>query len=304
MASGILRVSRNWVKSSGGILIPDGYRTEVSHEKTRSLIQIKEEADTILGMAHKFGVLIPEASDFSRLLNLAVEASNNALVGADITNETMASVAQFSRLCDALLAFDNSDDFKLLLERLCSGKLDLQARIQSQPKNYLWEGELLGMLRLCKLDAVMREPPDIVVTCLGEEIGVACKKLYSEKNVEKVFSNGVKQLSDNFDHGVVAFNLDDLLPENLVISERTERAAAERINILNRKFIGYHSRHFNKYLKSERVSTAFVSTSALVSIGGDPQKLRNIRQSTVWALPGNSGSESPVVRSFLAALEG
>lgn len=304
MASGILRASRNWVRSSGGILVPDGYRTEVSHEKTRSLLQIKYEAEKVLSLAKKYSVLIPEASDFSRLLSLAIQTSDNAFLGKEVTNEMELATAQFARVCDALLALENTEDFKQLLIKLCSGPLNLISRVQAQPKNFLWEGELLGMLRMCGLDAVMREPPDIVVTCLGEEIGIACKKLYSEKNVEKVFSNGVGQIESHFDNGMVAFNLDDLVPDDFVISEDTERAAAERINILNRKFIGYHSRHFRKYLNGERVSAAFVSTSLLVRIGGDPQNLRNIRQSTIWTLPGNGGKKKPVMQFFIQALEG
>ena len=302
MASGILRASRNWVRSSGGILIPDGYRIQSSVEKSRSLLQLKNDAKKILGLADKDGVLISEASDFSSLLSSAVKASDDFFIGGEVSNRAWLSVVQFSRVCDALLALEGTEDFKQLLRKLCSGSLNLLSRVQSQPKNFLWEGELLGMLRMCKLDAVMREPPDIVVTCLGEEIGIACKKLYSERNVEKVFSNGVRQLSGGFDHGMVAFNLDDLVPENFVLYESSETNAAERINVLNRKFIGYHARHFHKYLNSERVSAAFVSTSVPVNIGNDPQNLRNIRQSTVWTLPGSAGGINPAMRSFLGLL--
>jgi len=302
MAYGISKATRNWVRSSGGILIPDGYRVQSSHEVTRSLLQLKSDANKITELAGKAGISIPEASDFSKLVSSAIKASDDFLIGEKVSNEAYLSVAQFSRVCDALLALDGTDDFSQLIRKLCSGPLNLLSRVQSQPKNFLWEGELLGILRMCNLDAVMREPPDIVVTCLGEEIGVACKKLYSEKNVEKVFSNGVRQLSASFDHGMVAFNLDDLVAENFVLHEVSETNAEERIKLLNRRFIGNHSRHFYKYLNSERVSAAVVSTSVIVNIGDDPQSLRNIRQTMVWTLPGNGCGINPVMRRFLGVL--
>lgn len=191
----------------------------------------------------------------------------------------------FNRIADALLPLSGTSDFESYLEKLASGRLDLFARDRSVAKDFLWEAELLSILRRKSMNAEFREP-DIVVNFEGEELGIACKKIHSEKNVEKVFSKGVSQIESGFEYGIVAFNIDDLLPKNYVIKAKNQYEASKLIKQINLKFLHHHDRHFRKYLSSGRVISAFVSTSVLVETPEGESKLNNQRQSTLWMIPG------------------
>ena len=100
-----------------------------------------------------------------------------------------------------------------------SGSLNLQQRDNSLAKNMLWELELWSILRRRSFSATLREPPDIVVIFEGAMVGIACKKLYSENNVEKVLSEAVGQIEAVFDYGIVAVNLDDLILPDQILNQ-------------------------------------------------------------------------------------
>jgi hypothetical protein len=73
------------------------------------------------------------------------------------------------------------------------------------------------------------DPPDVIVNYENSRIGIACKKLYSERHVQNVLSEAVGQIEGDFDFGIVGLNLDDLLPEGVVLKGSSTNAVAERL---------------------------------------------------------------------------
>jgi len=136
------------------------------------------------------------------------------------------------------------------------------------------------------LNAALQEPPDIVVEIGNERIAIACKKLYSEKHVQNVLSEAVAQIEPTFDVGVVAINIDELVPPRAILTALDYGAMSRRISALNTRFINKHERHLRKYLASGRVVCALVSTRCLVDVSTASVRLSNARQSTVWTIPG------------------
>jgi len=304
MASGIKRVARNWHQLPSGILIPDGTHSVRSKSDSFTFLSIKEKAVELETLATEAGFMMPQTSDLALLAKNAKELSDNWLLGQwnQITMAKLYDSTHFNRIADALLPLAGTKDFKHYLKKLTSGRLNLFARDRSEAKDFLWEAELLSLLRRNSIEAEPREPPDIVANFEGKELGLACKKIHSEKNVEKVFSKGVSQIESEFEYGIVAFNIDDLLPENYVIRAKNHEEAGRLINKLNLKFMGHHERHFRKYLSSGRVLSAFVSTSVLVETPEEEAKLNNQRQSTLWMIPGLEPEKQDMINKLYAQI--
>lgn len=96
----------------------------------------------------------------------------------------------FNCIVDVLLFLFGMFDFECYLEKFVFGWFELFVRDYFVVKDYLWEVEFLSILRWKFIDVEFKEL-DIVVNFEGEELGIVCKKIYFEKNVEKVFLKGV-----------------------------------------------------------------------------------------------------------------
>jgi len=193
--------------------------------------------------------------------------------------------ALLDRIADAALPLLDVPDRKHFLSALLTGSLDLLDRKRSHAKDVLWELELWTILKRRLFNAALEEPPDIVVNFSKSKIGIACKKLYSEKHVQNVLSQAVAQIESSFDFGIVAVNIDDLLPANRILRVPTQDAMSQYISDLNARFLGAHERHFRKYLSSGRVISVLISTSVLTDVYCATQRFNNARQSTVWTIP-------------------
>jgi len=130
------------------------------------------------------------------------------------------------------------------------------------------------------------DPPDIIVDLPAGKIGIACKKVYSEANLEKVLSQAVKQVESYFDIAVVAFNIDDLVPADVVLKKDTEQEMAATLRAIADAFIHRHQRRIKKYLASTRLVGVITAVHMIVDVQEWSARLNNARQSTVWCFPG------------------
>jgi len=196
------------------------------------------------------------------------------------------------------LPLRDDKDRKKYLYVLSSGALDLFQRDRSLSKDMFWELEVWSKLKIKLPQVVLQEPPDIVVEFGDARIGIACKKIYSEKHVQNVLSQAVAQIEDSFEFGVVAINLDDLTPADSVL----RRASAKEIgNVLldfNAKFLRQHERHFRKYLSTGRLISAMVSTNIIADIYNEKPRFNNAYQWTIWTIPGLNDKKKEQLDKF------
>ncbi|MGH9958893.1 MAG: hypothetical protein ACREBC_17495 [Pyrinomonadaceae bacterium] len=148
------------------------------------------------------------------------------------------------------------------------------------------------------------EPPDIIIDFDGSRLGISCKKLYSEKNVEKVLSGAVEQIEDQFDFGIVAINLDDLIPADQVLRVAAEGHMRQLLIGLNDEFLRRHERHFKKYLASGRLASALVSTTVIAEVLKWRVPFNNARQWTGWTIPGLALLKNQVLNRFYNSVIG
>jgi len=211
-------------------------------------------------------------------------------------------VLHLDRVADAILALQDQPERVKYLRELISGSINFFERRPSRAKDIFWELELWSRLRQKLTTVYLQEPPDIVMDFDGSTIGIACKKLYSEKHVQSVLSEAVAQIEDKFAFGVVAINLDDLAPADRVLKVSSENKMAETLQEFNADFIRRHDRHLRKYLSVGRIISALISTTVVVDIVNAKPQFNNTFQWMVWTIPGLADDKKRLLEKFYDAV--
>jgi hypothetical protein len=293
-------VQQIWRGSESGLVVPDGTISDFSLSSSQTYLGIKEKAIAIEQLYCENNVPLAGISDLARLSADAKTLSDSWLMGqAEKHPMTLLFRAGLlDRIADAVLPLSDVPERKGFLETLASGTLDLLKRKRSNAKDVLWELELWAILKRRSFEATLEEPPDVVVKFADSRIGIACKKLYSERHLQNVLSQAVAQIEPTFDFGIVALNIDDLVPANRILRSPTQETMSQYISDLNMRFLGAHERHFRKYLASGRVISVLVSTGVLADVYRARPRFNHARQSSVWTIPGLPPEKNLQLRNF------
>lgn len=298
------RVEQIWQGRESGFVVPGGMVSDFSQSSSETYLRIKEKALSIELLYVDSNVRLVATSDLARLITDSKLLSDSWLMG-QAENHPMTLLFRsglLDRIAEAVLPLRDIPDRARFLEALTSGSLDLLDRKRSKAKDTLWELELWAILKRRSFAATLQEPPDVVVAFGESRIGIACKKIYSERHVQNVLSQAVAQIESAFDFGVVALNIDDLVPPNQILRTPTQETMGQFINNLNMRFLAKHERHFRKYLASGRVISAMVSTSVLADVSQARTRFNHARQSTIWTIPGLSKEKDRQLRNFYDVL--
>jgi hypothetical protein len=280
------RSGQMWVQQPSGILIPAGRVSDISVRSKTNYLAIKDRAKQIEDIYEKVNIRLPENSGLGELIKTAKDLSDNWLLGnkPDVNYHTVFLSMHLDRLADSLVLLNNEPEKDTYLRELLSGSLNFFEREGSHAKDVFWELEAWAKIRKRLDSTYLQEPPDIVVDYEDSRIGISCKKLYSEKHVQNVLSQAVSQIEKGFEFGIVAVNLDDLLPPDVVLKMESSDAVTERLNQINTEFINRHIRHFSKYLSASRIISVIVSTSIITDVPSEKPQFRNTYQWTVWTI--------------------
>jgi hypothetical protein len=299
-------VQQIWHERESGLVVPEGTVSDLSQASSQTYLHIKEKALAVERLYGESNVTLAHTSDLARLIADVKTLSDSWLMGqAEKYPITLVfRTGFFDRIADAVLPLRDVPDRARFLDALASGSLDLLERKQSNAKDVLWELELWAILKRRSFNATLEEPPDLIVKFGECRIGIACKKLYSEKHVQNVLSQAVAQIEASFDFGIVAVNIDDLVPANQILRTPTQETMSQYMSDFNARFLGAHERHFRKYLASGRVISAFVSISVLADVYRAHIRFNNARQSTIWTIPGLTPKKDRQLRNFYERLMG
>ena len=276
-----------WHQRDSGLVVPQGTVSDTSTLSSQTYLKTKDKALALERLYVDNNVVLPDGCDLAQLIADAKSLSDHWLTNhAKLEMALLCRATNLNRIADIVLPLQSVTDRAKYLRLLTSGSLDSLDRRQSGAKDVLWDLELWSMLRRQDLDADLQEPPDIVVSLEGLEVGLACKKFYSEQHVQNVLSQAVAQMESRFEFGIVAVNLDELLPANQFLRTATHEAMAKNIDDFNTDFLRRHDRHFRKYLATGRVVSALVSTSVLVHVQHGRPPFNYARQSIYWMIPG------------------
>ncbi|WP_322034183.1 hypothetical protein [Paraburkholderia sp. J76] len=196
------------------------------------------------------------------------------------------------RIAHAIEAALDDPKSKESIHRVTSSDMTLATRQKSQGKDALWELDLYRRFKLAQTP-VRFDEPDLVVS-LGDEFGdyaVACKKAYSERSVAESLSEGCSQLLKHGRPGIVAFNLDDLLPQDSVWEEATRAALQARLDETNRKFLMSNAEHFTKTVERGSCDGILVSTTVISDVPEMSPRIQVSRSTAIWDYKSSSDAK-------------
>jgi hypothetical protein len=264
---------------------------------------IKTRALSLVDLFKSNGLDPRKSPSLRKHIDMTVAMSDSWDRGSkeDVTFAHLLAAAQLERISTAALSAMRCEALGGVLRSLLTGSLDLLGRERSKAKDTLWELELLRILVDHEIDAKLGEP-DLSVRFSGAPVGFACKKIYSEGNVSKVLSNAVAQIERVGEFGIIAINLDDLLPERAILKAPTLTVMSSMLEERNTAFLRAHERHLRKYLAPGRAISALVSCAAIADVENVEIRFMNARQTTLWQIPGIPDAKAEQMNQFLTTM--
>jgi len=264
-------------------------------------VGIKTRALSLVDLFRSHGLDRRRSPSLTLLVDMTVALSDlwDRGFAEEATFAHLLAAAQVERIATAALS--RAEVSGSILRGLLTGSLDLLGRERSKAKDTLWELELFRILVGHQIDARLDEP-DLSVRFSGAPVGFACKKIYSEANVSKVLSNAVAQIEREGEFGIIALNLDDLVPEKAILKAPTLAAMSSMLEERNNAFLRAHERHLRKYLTPGRAISALISCAVIADVENAENRFMNARQTTVWQIPGIPEAKAEQMNQFLNAM--
>lgn len=293
-----------WTESASGLLLPDGAHSEILEHDVHTYAAVKAMVEEIKELYSLHKISIPTQSSLNQLIEAAIQLSDSWFLDeADsISMSTLLRAFHIFRIAKAVLSLKEEANIDLHLRKLTSGDLNLLDRKASTAKNFLWEVELFGALKAHGIRPKFAEP-DLQISIQGSLISFACKKIYSEKNFTKTLSTAVAQIERSKNNGIVAINIDELLPSQNLLNGKTHQSTNKSLQEINEQFINRHDYYLRKYLTSGRIISCIVSSSIIADVKDAPTRLNNVSQMTFWTIPTISFSRQNIINEFYARLK-
>lgn len=255
-------------------------RSRYNHDALRSKIEL------IRNLYEGSNIQLNSTSQLYELLESVEKLVDEWASGDSETTDTalLFKSLHVERISSAMQVLSSEDSRKKYLKDLLQGTLNFFEREISHAKSILWELEVCAKIRKSIPDTQLAEP-DVVVNIQGQTIAIPCKKIFSEKGVPKVLSNAVSQFEKHFDFGIVAINIDDLIPAGVLLTAKTFEELGDKLHRANMIFLRNHERHFKKYLSESRIIAVIASTSLVADILDESPKFNNALQWAIWTTP-------------------
>jgi len=184
---------------------------------------------------------------------------------SELTPPLLWDALSLIRISEPLLALDENPRASELLKKLADGEIGMLKHERTLARDIFWEVEIWNYLKRAGLSADLNDPPDVIWNAAGQRTGIACKRIYSEKHIQNVLSQAVRQIESTTGFGVAAFQLEDSrTPEGSILETESLAKASTILQNANLAFLKEHERHFLKYFSKDRLTAALVATSAIV----------------------------------------
>ena len=290
-------------QAPSGLLLPIGSSSSLWKHDTSSYVHIKTRALGLADLIRANGLDERRSASITRFTREASELSDAWLCNTmhTMTIQHLLATLQIDRIAQATADLHVDEPSRAALAGLLTGSLDLLQREQSKAKDTLWELELHHMLMQHGISAALKEP-DILLSLTGPSLGIACKKLYSEANVSKVVSNAIAQIERDAEFGIVALNIDDLLPADSLLKAPSTEVMSNMLAEHIQEFMARHERHLRRYLKPGRALAMLVSCATIADVETTKARFLNARQSVAWTIPGLAPEKEEQMQAFVAAL--
>lgn len=254
---------------------------------TTSFVDTKHSALKLVDLYKSAGISLNKNCDLGRLITEAVEVADSWLAGKVFTTADNSAIARgqyLDRIVTAALPLASVSDCEGHLRALKKGSLDPSTRTRSLAKDKFWELELWVILNKRGVPAVLNEP-DIIATIPRGEISIACKRIYSPTNARKQMSNGVKQIAKYGRTGILAVNIDDLLPAHALVEACKIEDAALYLDGCNSDFATTNHKQISGYIAAGRAAAIWIAICCPVRIPPGIGTVSECRQNLFWVHP-------------------
>jgi len=243
------------------------YLPVTSEEPARRAYQeYGEDAATIRAFYKKHEIRLKDSSGLEAIVRSAEEYSQLA-DGKVLSSRQIFDAIAVSTVRKSLSTLDNESKAQEYLRKLLRGKISYSDAVASDAKNALWELEVCVIFRQMGFQACLDEP-DVIWNDGGTKTGIACKKVYSEKHVQNVLSQAVRQIKQTTLFGFVAINLDENVPPGKTLVVESYQDADAEPQQRNAEFLKRHERHLLKYFNQDRLSGVIAATTCLTKTIG------------------------------------
>ena len=202
------------------------------------------------------GRLFSEAQDFARDWKDAPQKNSST--------ESVIRMGHAHRITIAIMRVleDDSKEARELVRRIAKKTFDLGDRIQSQGKDALWELELYD--RILTQGALARlAEPDIVADFGFGPYSLACKKIYSVRNLGSIIEEGARQIEGSGNLGLVAVNIDDLIAPSELQKFQAHSDLQNAARTVVNRFIVENENQLALAVRSEKVDGVFVAHTSV-----------------------------------------
>lgn len=247
--------------------------------------QVAEKAGLARLIFQRRGIAVDAQSVLSQIFDQAEALAETTQSGspAGIGIQQLIAAMHANRISDAILGVAEEALAQELLIRIAKKDMDLALRIASQGKDALWELELLAFLRRKGAHAWLQEP-DIVVSLDGTEYPIACKKINSDSGTANQVRSACKQLRNFGAQGIVALNIDELVPENKVLRGPAFVSTGLHLQKVAEDYLDRHRLNLQKAVAGEKCDAIIISITALAEIVGSKPRWNYQTETMFWSV--------------------
>ncbi len=247
--------------------------------------QVVDKANRVKTLLESRQIRLNPASVLGQLMKKAAALSSEWTVGEQNPGwqDRLFSALHANRICSAVLGLSEDDGAQEALKRVASNDMNLPLHNQSQGKDAFFEIELADYLLRHGMKAVMSEP-DILLKLDTGEYPVACKKINSIANLEGQLRKGVRQLRPFSGAGLIALNVDVLVPENHILVKNTAAEAYAELTFLIDRFREENRLILQKPVAEQGCDGILFSITAMTHVEQMRPQVSYYTQTDFWTL--------------------
>lgn len=278
--------------------------SEDKPDQTWTYAEVAGKAQRARDLLVELGIRMHRDSALAKLLREAESLDREWAIGQDAGGmRRLVNAAHTNRIADAMQEARSDLGALECIKRMAGNSMDLSRREPSQGKDALWELDLASFLKRRGIEVSHVDPPDLLAEFSFGAYPVACKKIYSERGVEGQVRKGAKQLKRHGSSGLVAINIDDLVPDDALLRSASQANASDFLARFNHDFIDRHQTRLQRFIVDKRCDGILVSTTVLTDIVQSSPRFNTHTQVTLWTLSSMDEEQLRRIGQARASLE-
>lgn len=269
--------------------------------------EVDELGNLILDVYHRYGITLQSDSPILRYISSAKLMFSKWQAGErTFKPRERASMLEEGLEClrigSAIRWLESKPNLKEKLKKLLQGTVDPTQKVRTEAKDYFFELNLASRLESAGVDPSLMEP-DMMLNLSGTKLAVACKCIYSARNLGSQVKKAADQILRTGEKGIIALCIDAQLRQSPLMSVPTQAEFNRRVEDQTRQFL-----NLNRAKIRDRVGgrkdviglLLFVSTLSLVEDIKLPQEGQYLRLDNVCS---ENEPEIELVKTLASRLE-